>query len=71
MNCEHVPIRYDELARVMGCHGEFVSHPQEIRPALDRCLASGLPAVIHAEVDAQANINPPGMELWVGSHSAH
>jgi acetolactate synthase-1/2/3 large subunit len=71
MNCEHVPIRYDELARVMGCHGEFVSHPQEIRPALDRCVASGLPAVIHAEVDAQANINPPGMELWVGSHAAH
>jgi len=71
INCEHSPVRYDRVAKVMGCHGEFISRPEEIRPALDRCLASNLPAVIHAEVDARANINPPGMELWVGSHAAH
>lgn len=37
---------YAAIARGFGCHGETVRQPQELRPALERALASGLPAVI-------------------------
>jgi acetolactate synthase-1/2/3 large subunit len=34
-------IRYDEMFKVMGCHAELAERGDEIRPALERCLASG------------------------------
>ncbi|MFN8556083.1 MAG: thiamine pyrophosphate-dependent enzyme [Dehalococcoidia bacterium] len=43
--------RYDEVARAFGCHGEYVERPEEIRPALERAFASGLPAVVNVVVD--------------------
>jgi acetolactate synthase-1/2/3 large subunit len=43
--------RYDEVVRVLGGHGELVSRPDEIRPALERALSSGLPAVVNALTD--------------------
>jgi acetolactate synthase-1/2/3 large subunit len=43
--------RYDEVARVLGGHGELVSAPVELRPALERAFASGLPAVVNVLTD--------------------
>lgn len=43
--------RYDEVARALGCHGELVSAPAELRPALERAFASGLPAVVNVLTD--------------------
>ena len=43
--------RYDEVVRVLGGHGELVSSPAELRPALDRAFASGLPAVVNVLTD--------------------
>lgn len=43
--------RYDELARTLGGHGELVSAPAELRPALERAFASGLPAVVNVLTD--------------------
>ena len=43
--------RYDEVARVLGGHGELVSAPAELRPALERAFASGLPAVVNVLTD--------------------
>lgn len=37
---------YAAIARGFGAHGETVRQPQELRPALERALASGLPAVL-------------------------
>ena len=34
-------IDFDELARSMGAHGERVDHPDQLAPALQRCIASG------------------------------
>ncbi|MBP6902830.1 MAG: thiamine pyrophosphate-binding protein [Burkholderiaceae bacterium] len=34
------------IARGFGCHGETVSRPEDLAPALQRALASGLPAVL-------------------------
>jgi acetolactate synthase-1/2/3 large subunit len=43
--------RYDLVAEALGCHGELVSTPDELRPALDRALASGLPALVNVLTD--------------------
>lgn len=43
--------RYDEVARALGAHGELVGAPGELRPALERAFASGLPAVVNVLTD--------------------
>ncbi|MBO0865688.1 MAG: acetolactate synthase [Mycobacterium sp.] len=43
--------RYDEVVRTLGGHGELVSAPAELRPALQRAFASGLPAVVNVLTD--------------------
>ncbi|HUL99092.1 MAG TPA: acetolactate synthase [Mycobacterium sp.] len=43
--------RYDEVVRALGGHGELVSAPGELRPALDRAFDSGLPAVVNVLTD--------------------
>ena len=43
--------RYDEVVRALGGHGELVSTPGELRPALTRALGSGLPAVVNVLTD--------------------
>jgi thiamine pyrophosphate-dependent acetolactate synthase large subunit-like protein len=43
------------LARAHGCHGECVTQPEEVRPALERALeanAGGAPAVLAFVVEA-------------------
>ena len=66
---EHAPVRYDQVAIAMGCHGEYVEKGSQIKPALERAQASGKPAVIHAMVDPDANIDPPGNWLWVAART--
>ncbi len=46
--------RYDEMAKVFGAHGEFVEKPEDIRPALERAVASGKPAVVNVVTDPSA-----------------
>ncbi len=43
--------RYDAVVRALGGHGELVSAPAELRPALERAFASGLPAVVNVLTD--------------------
>ena len=43
--------RYDEVVRALGGHSELVSTPAELRPALERSFASGLPAVVNVLTD--------------------
>jgi acetolactate synthase-1/2/3 large subunit len=43
--------RYDEVVSALGGHGELVSTPAEVRPALERAFSSGLPAVVNALTD--------------------
>lgn len=43
--------RYDEVVRALGGHGELVAAPVELRPALERSFASGLPAVVNVLTD--------------------
>jgi acetolactate synthase I/II/III large subunit len=43
--------RYDEVVRALGGHGELVSTPAQLRPALRRAFDSGLPAVVNTLTD--------------------
>ena len=43
--------RYDQIAEALGCHAELVRTPAELRPALDRALASGRPALVNVLTD--------------------
>jgi acetolactate synthase I/II/III large subunit len=43
--------RYDQIAEALGCHAELVQTPAELRPALDRALASGRPALVNVLTD--------------------
>lgn len=46
-------MRYDEIARTLGGHGEFVEKPDELRPALERAFESGKPAVVNVTTDPE------------------
>ena len=43
--------RYDLIVEALGGHGELVSTPAELRPALERAFASGKPALVNVLTD--------------------
>ena len=45
------PTRYDRLAESLGGHGEHVDSIRELRPALQRAIAAGVPALIDVSTD--------------------
>jgi len=66
----HSRVRYDEVARALGCHGECIERPDELRPALERAVAAGKPAVVQVVVDARENVHPPGLDEFHGMYGA-
>jgi acetolactate synthase-1/2/3 large subunit len=44
-------IRYDKMVEALGGYGELVERPEDIRPAIERAFASGLPACINVLTD--------------------
>ncbi|TFH24928.1 MAG: acetolactate synthase [Myxococcales bacterium] len=44
------PTRYDKVVEALGGHGEYVTEPEEIRPALERAFASGKPACVNVMI---------------------
>jgi len=57
-------VRYDQVAEAMGCYGERVEELDQLRPALQRAVDSGKPALIQVMVDPTANLAPPGLVLF-------
>jgi acetolactate synthase-1/2/3 large subunit len=45
------PLRYDRIVEAMGGHGEYVTDPAEIRPALERARSSGKASLINVMVN--------------------
>jgi len=45
--------RYDQIVEALGGHGELVSEPSELRPALDRAFESGKPALVNVLTDPE------------------
>ena len=46
--------RYHDVVAALGGHGELVTRPDEIRPAIERAFASGKPACVNVHVDEHA-----------------
>ena len=44
------PVRYDQVVAALGSHGQYVERSEDIAPAMDRALASGLPSLINIGV---------------------
>ncbi len=47
---ELAPTRYDKVVEALGGHGEYVTEPSGIRPALERAYASGKPACVNVMI---------------------
>ena len=60
INTDFCEIQFDKLAQAMGAHGERVSTVADLRPAIDRAIASQRCAVIHVDVD-------PVKHMWAPS----
>ena len=54
--------RYDQVVTALGGHGELVTDPVEIGPAIDRALASGVPALVNVLTDP-ADVYPRSSAL--------
>ncbi len=54
-------IEFDKLGISMGAYGERVSDPAQLKPALERALATGRCAVIHVDVDPVKHMWAPGL----------
>jgi acetolactate synthase-1/2/3 large subunit len=61
-------IRFDDLARSMGAHGERVADPRELPGAIGRAIGCGGPAVIHVDVDPVKHMWAPGLMHFKDMH---
>jgi len=52
----------------MGGHGERVSDPEELVPAIERSLNSGKCSVIHVDVDPVKHMWAPGLLHFKDMH---
>ncbi|HSP19007.1 MAG TPA: thiamine pyrophosphate-dependent enzyme, partial [Myxococcaceae bacterium] len=48
------PTRYDQVVKAFGGWGELVTEPAQIRPALERAVASGTVACVNVMLDPEA-----------------
>ncbi len=55
--------RFDVIAEALGGHGEEVTEPSEIRPALERAFDAGVPAIVNVHTDPTAR----ALSRFVGS----
>jgi len=62
--------RFDKVVEGFGGHGEFVTEPSEIRPALERAKAAGKVAVVQVEIDTKANGFPANLLNFGSIYSA-
>jgi acetolactate synthase-1/2/3 large subunit len=51
--CDLAPTRYDKMVEGMGGHGEFVEKPEDLGPAIQRAIDSGLPACVNVMTDPE------------------
>jgi acetolactate synthase-1/2/3 large subunit len=43
--------RYDEVVGALGGHGEMISRPEQVGPAIERAFSSGKPALVNVLTD--------------------
>jgi acetolactate synthase-1/2/3 large subunit len=55
------PTRYDKVVEALGGYGEHVTEPAQIRPALERAVASGTVACVNVMLDPDAPMKAGAM----------
>jgi acetolactate synthase-1/2/3 large subunit len=66
---DHPYPNFAEVARCFGVWGERVEEAQDLRPTLERALASGRPAVVDVIIDPADQIPPSDEYLrWISEH---
>jgi acetolactate synthase-1/2/3 large subunit len=55
------PTRYDKVVEAFGGYGEHVTEPSQIRPALERAVASGTVACVNVMLDPEAPMKAGAM----------
>ena len=56
VGCDLPQRNYEKVVEALGGHGELVTEPSEIAPAIERALASGKPACVNVLTDR--NVSP-------------
>ncbi len=51
-------VRYDKVVEAFGGYGETVTDPKQIRPALERAFASGVPACVNVHHRSRDRLRP-------------
>lgn len=59
------PTRYDELARALGGHSEYVTRLDELAPAIRRAFAAGKPALINVITDPEQRSSAVSGLPWI------
>ena len=59
--------RYEQVVQGLGGYGEFVERPDDLRPALERALAAGKPALLNVAVERAIS---PRAEAAIGRRKA-
>ena len=62
-----LPTRYDEVAKGLGCYGEHVEKPADLKPAIERAKASGKPALINVPIDPLFGRDDYSMKFFPGA----
>jgi acetolactate synthase-1/2/3 large subunit len=68
INADFEEIAFDKVAEAMGCHGERVSDAADLEAALQRCIESGKPSVVHVDVDPNMHLFAPGLQEFKAMH---
>jgi acetolactate synthase-1/2/3 large subunit len=68
INTDFSEIEFHKLAESMGAHGERVSDPDELEPALRRASDAGRCAVVHVDVDPVAHMWAPSLKHFKDMH---
>jgi pyruvate dehydrogenase (quinone)/pyruvate oxidase len=68
--CELHSIDFAKYAEACGGFGIHVERPEEIRPALERAIASGRPSLVEVVVDPNEPPMPPKVTLQQAAHFA-
>jgi len=68
INADLGEIRFDELARSMGAHGERAGDPASLREAILRARDAGRCAVIHVDVDPVKHMWAPNLKTFKDMH---
>jgi acetolactate synthase-1/2/3 large subunit len=56
--------KFHQMAEALGCHGEYVEDPTQIRPALERAFKADCPALVNVLTDWRARATTAAFSVY-------